>query len=131
MFDKFRSKYPGYHTAIVDPAPPIGFLQSQYDDVENDFDIDDMEYGSNPIKNYNGKIFDNILPLLSDNRLTECHRVMLEIIVFDNVTKQPSLDRLCKVCLENRGECLREKKLNQNAYQKEFELLKNIIVDYI
>jgi hypothetical protein len=135
LFAKFLSMYPNHHTAITDPAPPIGSLLRPNVDDDSSFGIDDMDI--RPIFNIFGSEHGDhknaFVNMLGDDCLSECQRVVLETIIYDGAENPPSPDRLCKICKETRGECPREDgfRLNRQTYEEELEFLKDIIGDHL
>ena len=136
LFAKFLALYPDHHTAITDPAPPIGSLVKENAEGDGEgFGIDDLGVG--PVFDVYGhgdsQYTRNIIRLLGDDCLSECQRIVLESIIYDGAEGPPLPDRLCKICKETRGECPRDDdfRLNRQSYREELEYLRDLIVDHI
>lgn len=136
IFAAFMRLYPGHHTAIRDPAPPIGSIISNPDDGDSGFDpLEDM--GVTPVfKDSSSEPMvggASLMSILSDDRLSDCQRAMVESVLHEDVDGIPSPDRLCKICLETKGECPRGPrfKLNRQRHADELDELREIASDYI
>ena len=135
LFSKFMALYPGHHTAITDPAPPItSLIRTDGSDDDGGFGIEDMDSGSILDVGTGGETQTrNIIGLMGDECLTECQRAIMETIIYDGEIRPPLADKLCEVCLESRGECPRDDgfTLDKKAYRAEMGYLRDLISYYI
>jgi len=137
IFDSFMRLYPNHHTAIRDPAPPIGSIISDPSSRDRDgFEPMEDMHVTPVFKDPNGSApFPgmSLTSILSDERLTHCQRAMLESVLYEDLDGIPASDKLCRMCLETKGECPRGPrfKLNRERHANEIRGLRDIAADHI
>ena len=73
------------------------------------------------------------MSILGDEGLTQCQRAMVESVLHEDLDGIPASDKLCRMCLETKGECPRGKgfKLNRERHANEIRGLQEIAADHI
>jgi len=137
IFAAFMRLYPDHHTAIRDPAPPIGSIildpadrdRGGFEPLE-DTAVMPVFIAPNSQPAFCGG---SLASILSDERLDQCQRSMIESVLHEDIENIPSADRLCKMCLEVKGECPRGPrfKLNRRQHADELDGLRSIVMDHI
>lgn len=133
IFDRLRLEYPDVDTAIKDPAPPATYTMDGIDYGVSD--AMDTVGGMDPVLAASVDRIDELsmqIDIAMNNpNLTECQRTIIAGYLYDGLSKTPSHNRLCDLCMitRNTDECPREEsfKLTKSALKREIEGLQRML----
>ncbi len=125
IYEYFQENFPEYNTSIQNPAPPIGLIYINNDNINSIEDLNIKPLYFN----------DNTTNIISINNFSECQKTIRDIFKFYNISKLPSYKKLCEMCKEMRGDCScpkgNEFKFTKYIYENEIKDLYNKIKDDI